>query len=179
MKLSRTVLVVLAVLLFHVVPSSAAACCKICSAGKACGNSCISASYTCHQPPGCACNAGAGGNSGGGGSDSGNKGGSSRPPSSGRPSAPKTPKYTRTSGAILEPAAMISVESVLCGFVDGLYRPGRMLASGKFLLLKIEIRNVDYLEDFYTGAKSSDFAKIAKTLKARQKKQNPICRQLF
>lgn len=31
-------------------------CCKICSRGKACGNSCISRSYTCHQPPGCACN---------------------------------------------------------------------------------------------------------------------------
>lgn len=30
-------------------------CCKICSKGKACGNSCISRSYTCHQPPGCAC----------------------------------------------------------------------------------------------------------------------------
>lgn len=32
------------------------ACCKICSKGKACGNSCISRSYTCHKPPGCACN---------------------------------------------------------------------------------------------------------------------------
>lgn len=32
-----------------------AACCKICRAGKACGNSCISRSKTCHQPPGCAC----------------------------------------------------------------------------------------------------------------------------
>jgi competence protein ComEC len=32
-------------------------CCKVCSAGKACGNSCISRSYTCHQPPGCACDA--------------------------------------------------------------------------------------------------------------------------
>jgi len=31
-------------------------CCKICTTGKACGNSCISRSYTCHQPPGCACN---------------------------------------------------------------------------------------------------------------------------
>ncbi len=30
-------------------------CCKTCSKGKACGNSCISRSYTCHQPPGCAC----------------------------------------------------------------------------------------------------------------------------
>lgn len=34
-----------------------AACCAYCSTGKACGNSCISRSYTCHQPPGCACNA--------------------------------------------------------------------------------------------------------------------------
>jgi len=32
-------------------------CCKICTKGKACGDSCISRSYTCHQPPGCACNA--------------------------------------------------------------------------------------------------------------------------
>lgn len=31
-------------------------CCKICTTGKACGNSCISRRYTCHQPPGCACN---------------------------------------------------------------------------------------------------------------------------
>ena len=31
-------------------------CCKYCSKGKACGNSCISRSYTCHQPAGCACN---------------------------------------------------------------------------------------------------------------------------
>ncbi len=30
-------------------------CCKICRTGKACGNSCISVSKTCHQPPGCAC----------------------------------------------------------------------------------------------------------------------------
>ncbi len=31
-------------------------CCKICTKGKACGDTCISKSYTCHQPPGCACN---------------------------------------------------------------------------------------------------------------------------
>jgi len=31
-------------------------CCKVCTTGKACGDSCISKSYTCHQPPGCACN---------------------------------------------------------------------------------------------------------------------------
>ncbi len=30
-------------------------CCKICRKGKACGNSCIKRSYTCRQPPGCAC----------------------------------------------------------------------------------------------------------------------------
>lgn len=30
-------------------------CCKICTKGKACGDSCISKSYTCHKGPGCAC----------------------------------------------------------------------------------------------------------------------------
>jgi hypothetical protein len=30
-------------------------CCKICTKGKACGNSCINRDYQCHQPPGCAC----------------------------------------------------------------------------------------------------------------------------
>jgi len=30
-------------------------CCRVCSAGKACGNSCISRSKTCHQGAGCAC----------------------------------------------------------------------------------------------------------------------------
>lgn len=30
-------------------------CCKICTIGKACGNSCISRSKQCHKPPGCAC----------------------------------------------------------------------------------------------------------------------------
>lgn len=41
-------------------PTTAAprtACCATCSRGKACGNSCINVSLTCHQPPGCACNA--------------------------------------------------------------------------------------------------------------------------
>jgi hypothetical protein len=32
-------------------------CCKICSTGKACGDSCISRSYTCHKGVGCACDA--------------------------------------------------------------------------------------------------------------------------
>lgn len=31
-------------------------CCRICTVGKACGNSCISRSYTCHKGRGCACN---------------------------------------------------------------------------------------------------------------------------
>jgi len=31
------------------------ACCMVCTNGKACGNSCISKSKDCHQPPGCAC----------------------------------------------------------------------------------------------------------------------------
>ena len=32
-------------------------CCKVCTKGKACGNSCIARSKDCHQPPGCACDA--------------------------------------------------------------------------------------------------------------------------
>ena len=32
-------------------------CCKICGAGRACGNSCISAKKQCHKGRGCACNA--------------------------------------------------------------------------------------------------------------------------
>ena len=31
-------------------------CCRICSTGKACGNSCIARSETCHKGKGCACN---------------------------------------------------------------------------------------------------------------------------
>jgi hypothetical protein len=31
-------------------------CCKICSRGKACGNTCISRAYECHKGRGCACN---------------------------------------------------------------------------------------------------------------------------
>lgn len=30
-------------------------CCKHCTTGQACGDSCISRSYTCHKAPGCAC----------------------------------------------------------------------------------------------------------------------------
>jgi hypothetical protein len=30
-------------------------CCKVCSKGKACGDTCISATYTCRKGRGCAC----------------------------------------------------------------------------------------------------------------------------
>ena len=32
------------------------ACCKVCSASIACGNTCISRNDICHVGPGCACN---------------------------------------------------------------------------------------------------------------------------
>ena len=38
-------------------PVTSQASCKVCTRGKACGNSCINAAYRCHQPPGCACSA--------------------------------------------------------------------------------------------------------------------------
>ncbi|MFZ2682061.1 MAG: hypothetical protein WAZ14_03145 [Patescibacteria group bacterium] len=40
----------------YVAPSTTRSCCKTCVTGKACGDSCISKSYTCHKGPGCACN---------------------------------------------------------------------------------------------------------------------------
>lgn len=36
-------------------PPASMGCCKICSKGKACGDSCISRSYQCHKGAGCAC----------------------------------------------------------------------------------------------------------------------------
>jgi hypothetical protein len=35
--------------------SHAVACCKICTVGKACGDTCISRDKECHVGPGCAC----------------------------------------------------------------------------------------------------------------------------
>lgn len=32
-------------------------CCKVCSTGKACGNTCISRAKNCHKGRGCACDA--------------------------------------------------------------------------------------------------------------------------
>jgi hypothetical protein len=37
-------------------PAQPRSCCRVCTTGKACGNSCISRRYTCRQPAGCACN---------------------------------------------------------------------------------------------------------------------------
>ena len=31
-------------------------CCKVCSTGKACGDTCIAKNLTCHKGAGCACN---------------------------------------------------------------------------------------------------------------------------
>lgn len=31
-------------------------CCKTCTEGKACGDSCIAVNLTCNSPSGCACN---------------------------------------------------------------------------------------------------------------------------
>ena len=36
--------------------SGPSSCCKVCTTGKACGNTCIATTDTCNQPPGCACN---------------------------------------------------------------------------------------------------------------------------
>jgi hypothetical protein len=38
-------------------PSSGEQCCKICSKGKACGNTCIARDKVCRVGPGCACDA--------------------------------------------------------------------------------------------------------------------------
>lgn len=36
-------------------PTPVKSCCKVCSKGKACGDSCISRDKTCHKGVGCAC----------------------------------------------------------------------------------------------------------------------------
>jgi hypothetical protein len=38
-------------------PTPSPSCCRVCTVGKACGNTCIERSDTCHVPTGCACNA--------------------------------------------------------------------------------------------------------------------------
>ena len=37
-------------------PNGSGGCCRVCTTGKACGDSCISKSKTCNVGPGCACN---------------------------------------------------------------------------------------------------------------------------
>jgi hypothetical protein len=39
----------------HLSTPPAQACCKVCTVGKACGNTCISRDKTCHVGAGCAC----------------------------------------------------------------------------------------------------------------------------
>jgi hypothetical protein len=41
--------------IYNPTPTPQRYCCKYCTKGKACGDSCISRSYTCHKGPGCAC----------------------------------------------------------------------------------------------------------------------------
>jgi hypothetical protein len=36
-------------------PTPAQGCCKVCSKGKPCGDTCIARNKTCHVGPGCAC----------------------------------------------------------------------------------------------------------------------------
>lgn len=36
-------------------PPPSSVCCRVCTTGKACGNSCIARDKTCNSPPGCAC----------------------------------------------------------------------------------------------------------------------------
>lgn len=53
-KVSQATLVILGILGGPDAVASSA-CCKTCTSGKPCGDSCIAASKTCHKPPGCAC----------------------------------------------------------------------------------------------------------------------------
>lgn len=37
------------------IPGSSGSCCRVCTTGKPCGNSCISRTSTCNKGAGCAC----------------------------------------------------------------------------------------------------------------------------
>lgn len=177
MRVYQQLLLVLIVLGFNSIPSTASACCKICTTGKACGDTCISAAYTCHQPPGCACNGGAPSppNSSPNGKPNDNSGTGNN--SSNRPTS--KPKYSQTSGAIAASISLLANGDVLCGYIpsgNGLaWVPGRILNSGKFLALKTEIRNVTYLVNFHSSTKKASFEKIRKKLKNLQKTAAVIC----
>lgn len=63
MKHPRRKLVLVFALLVGLMPVShsgcalreSGSCCRVCTTGKPCGDSCISRSFTCRQPAGCAC----------------------------------------------------------------------------------------------------------------------------
>lgn len=60
-RIGMAFLVPAAWLLFHFAnPAWSQTCCKVCTTGQACGNSCISRSKKCRKPPGCACNSSGG-----------------------------------------------------------------------------------------------------------------------
>lgn len=54
-QVSRQFLHSLGVAVSPISTPSAQYCCKTCTVGKACGNTCISREKTCHVGPGCAC----------------------------------------------------------------------------------------------------------------------------
>lgn len=137
----------------------ATACCKVCSAGKACGNSCISKAYTCHKAPGCACNR------------------ESPAPRATATPIPRKPKLTQTSNSIAPPTVLSNQNSVLCAYVASAHRwqPGRFLPSGKFLLLSTEISNVAYLASYSRGSQAESWRRLEKKLKRRLSAQRSIC----
>jgi len=140
---------------FFAVAFEVEACCKVCTTGKACGNSCISASYTCHQPPGCACNSGSR---------------QERP----RPTPTPAPRYSRTSGA--RPASLTAQGiGSECAYIDGAWKVGRILKNGNFLPLRTEIRNVTYLKGYDRGSQKVSYTILEKQLKQALKKKSQAC----
>ncbi len=139
-------------------PTYRASCCKVCTNSQACGNSCISNSYTCHQPDGCACNAN---EVGGGDNDSGSD--------ENKPSKPKRPK--KLAGAIeLAPEYLFSSEYYDCGYIAelGKWLSGKLLDNGKFITLIRLIRNLKKVAKF-DDAELTD--KIYKTIKELNRKK--------
>lgn len=150
-------------------PLYAHACCKMCSASKACGDSCISKNSTCHQPPGCACDSGSG---------------LPQPTATPRPAAttkPVTlkPKYNRTSRAIDATMQLQETSNITCAYLlerkGSFWRPGRVLSDGKFLPLSVEIKNVKYLLNFYSQPKKAVYQRVLDKLATQMKKRKKIC----
>ncbi len=90
-------------------------CCRVCVAGKACGDSCISASYNCSKGSGCACNGGGGSTngSGSGGSSTGSNGGSNNNNggSNSSPNKPKPPASSVITGTYSDDLKISKVET--------------------------------------------------------------------